>query len=108
MEDLSQILSEHYKEIERIEFENHAHNNQILNEINCSQTDYDDLIQDCKVTDKIEIVENPEGEDNNESYGIFEMVFIDEKRNGILEEFIVGFIYAKFGENKWLKVPYEC
>lgn len=70
--------------------------------------DFQDLMVDAEVAGLMEIVDKPEGRDNNEEIGVFEEVWVDLRTLGMPGDSFVGEIYAKFGENKWLKVPYKC
>jgi hypothetical protein len=70
--------------------------------------DFKSLLDFAILTDKIEIVKKPEGEDQFESCGIFTKVYVDQYSIGMSGDSFSGYIYGKFAHKKWLKIPYEC
>jgi len=70
--------------------------------------DFKSLLGFAILTDKIEIVKKPEGEDQFESCGIFTKVYVDQYSIGVSGDSFSGYIYGKFAYKKWLKIPYEC
>lgn len=89
------------------EIENH--NNSILAGISgTARPDFINICHDCNVTGKIQILDQPKGINQDEEYGIFTEIYVDQGSVGDSGDSFAGCIYAKFGENKWLKIPYEC
>lgn len=96
------------------EMENEIINNnlKILEEIGCSKEQFDKYVEDVTVTGKLEIVREPKGdiepfEEFTESIPFREQ-WVEQWSSGPYGDSFTGFIYAKFGENKWLKIPYTC
>ena len=69
---------------------------------------YERLLDGAYITDKISIVDKPEGENNDEEFGVFTEVWVDQWSVGDSGDSFEGFIYGKFDEGKWLKIPYSC
>ena len=84
------------------------HNKQLLSEIGAPADEVEEIIVDCDVTGKMEIVETAKGEDLKEQYGFFTSVYADQLCTGVEGDSFAGSIYAKFAEGRWLKIPYEC
>lgn len=73
-------------------------------------TAYDDfceMIADCNVTDKIKFVDVPCGQKQDEDYGVFKDVHVDQYNHGCIEDSYAGYIYACVDGN-WVSVYYEC
>ena len=94
-------------EIAQAEKEEHEHNMKLLAENNIPDEDFKDLIDFCSIG-RLEIVKEPTGDNQNEQYGVFKSVFVDQWTRGMEGDSFAGFIYGKLSKGKWLKVPYEC
>jgi uncharacterized membrane-anchored protein YhcB (DUF1043 family) len=102
MEDCYAQLDKYYKEL-------HKHNNEILSELGeTAFTDFQKLIEDCEVTDKIDFVEKPHGQNQNEKSGIFKSIWVDQNSVGDSGDSYAGYIYGQITKDKWLRIPYEC
>lgn len=102
MNDAYASLDKWYKEL-------HEHNNKILSEIGkTALKDFGKLIEDCKVTDKIDFVEKPHGQNQKEKCGIFKNTWVDQSSYGDSGDSYSGYIYAQITKDKWLRVPFEC
>jgi len=89
------------------------HNQSIVEEIsnfcNCDiLADLQRLLDHAHVTGKLDIVNTPCGEQQNEKCGVFEDVHVDQWSVGDSGDSFEGFVYGRFGENKWIKIPYYC
>ena len=73
-----------------------------------AKEDIDMLLDGCRMTGLIEIVSEPTGENQDESQGIFSDVWVDQWSVGDSGDSYAGYIYGKFAENKWIKIPYDC
>jgi len=94
-------LVEQYKEIS-------DHNTTLINSFGkTASKHFKDLLDFCDVTDKIELVDKPNGDKQNESYGIFKNVHVDQWSTGTEGDSFGGFIYANV-KGQWIKVPYSC
>ncbi len=101
-EELYKQMAEYNKEVKE-------HNLQILKDNGISTEDFNILTDQCYVTDKIQIVSEPEGDDECESFGIFKAVYVDQTStaNGDSGDYSYrGHVYGKLANKKWLKVPY--
>jgi len=97
-----------YADLAKHEKEIYDHNEAIINAIGKTAMKHFNAIMDgSTVTEKIEIVNEPRGTNQNESYGPFKAVWVDQRTGYICDNYY-GHIYAKFGPDKWLKIPYEC
>lgn len=71
--------------------------------------DFTEAVEDLRITDKIEIVDEPQGKPQIEQHGKLTVTHVDQWNVGIEGDSFAGFIYAKFSnEDRWLKIPYEC
>ena len=94
-------LAEYYKEISE-------HNTALINSFGkTASKHFKDLLDFCDVTEKIELVDKPNGDKQNESYGIFKNVHVDQWSTGMEGDSFAGFIYANV-KGQWIKVPYSC
>lgn len=85
------------------------HNKKVFKQVGkTALKDLEEILEGCNITDKIQIVRMPSGEDQNEGCGIFTETYVDQWTMGISGDDFAGFIYVKFDENKWLQIPYEC
>lgn len=74
-----------------------------------AREDFEALIDGCNVTRNVKIVDKPEGRCNkDESFGVFTEIWVDQFSVGDSGDSFAGSIFAKFGENKWLEIPYSC
>ena len=97
-----------YAEIAKAEKEEHEANMKLLEENGIPAEDFKNLLDYCNLTGKIEVVQKPKGDNQNEKFGIFKQVFVDQWSVGMEGDSFAGFIYGKFDKSKWLKIPYEC
>lgn len=113
-EDMSNCLDEIYAEIEKLEKDVYNHNQSVLEEIEITfnfdsiKEDFIELIDFVDVTNKIEIVNKPNGQEQHEKCGVFTKIFVDQWSVGNTGDSYGGHIYGKFAKNKWLKIPYSC
>jgi len=84
------------------------HNNKILSENNIPVADLVDLLDGSECTGKLSVIKKPTGTNNNKETGCFSMVFCDQYSVGNSGDSFAGFLYGRFSEDKWLKIPYEC
>ena len=84
------------------------HNAKVLRENNIRFEDFECLVDDVRVTDKIEIVDKPSGTDNNEDHARFKRIFVKQWSVGDSGDSYEGLIFAELEENKWLQIPYDC
>ena len=114
MKDYFNMEEDITKEINKIHDDLNAykevffHNREFLSHFSQLELeDFKDLIYGCEVTDKIKIVDEPNGDCQNEDCGIFKNVYVDQWSVGIEGDSYEGFIYANV-KSKWIKVPYSC
>lgn len=69
--------------------------------------DFQDLIENCSVVGKIEFVEQPKGDKQNEDNGVFKNVYVDQYSVGDSGDSYAGSIYANVN-GKWVSINYEC
>lgn len=80
------------------------HNDSVLKELGIPEEDFVNLLDDSNVTDKISLVENPQGSSNHAQFGVFKAVWVDQWSVGMEGDSFEGFIYAKL-EEKMAKNP---
>ena len=85
------------------------HNNAFLEKHGATaESDFELLVQDCSITGKIEFTTKPQGQKQNEDYyGIFKDVHIDQWSVGDSGDSFAGVIYARVGD-QWILIPYSC
>lgn len=83
-------------------------NMKVLADNGIAEADYKALLDFCVVNGELEIVSEPEGDDQDESTGIFKEVFVDQVSVGDSGDSFAGNIYGRFAQKKWLKIPYYC
>ena len=98
----------HQWEQERIE-----HNAKVMEKIisevgNKALEGYKQLLDGVDISDKIEIVDKPVGDKQNEDCGVFTEVWVNQWSVGTEGDSFEGFIYGRFAKEKWLKIPYTC
>lgn len=97
-----------YADLAEHEYEIVEHNKKIIEGFGKNaKSDFIDLLDSVDVTEKIEFVEKPKGDKQNESYGIFKNVYVEQWSTGMEGDSYSGFIYS-FVKNKWIKIPYSC
>lgn len=102
-------ISNMYAEIAQAEKEEHEANMKLLEENKILYEDFKNLLDDCSITGKIEIVDKPTGYFQEEiEDAFFKQIFVDQWTTGMEGDSFAGYIYGNFGKDKWLKVPYEC
>jgi len=102
-------MMEAYSALDNWQKETNEYNKKILSELGGTAIkDFKILIEDCKVTDKIDFVEKPSGQNQNEKCGIFKNTWVDQSSYGDSGDSYAGYIYAEITKNKWLRIPYEC
>lgn len=101
------IVDQVYAELVKWEREVDDHNNAIIDGLN-AQDDFKELIELCRITDKIEFVTEPCGTHQIESYVSFHQVRVDQWSTGTEGDTFSGHIYAQIHDGRWLKIPYEC
>lgn len=84
------------------------HNNKLYRSVGATNREMSGLLFHCNVSGKMSIVDKPSGEDQSEDCGIFTQVFVNQQSVGTEGDSFEGDIYAKFDDNKWLKIPFEC
>lgn len=72
-----------------------------------AEKDFSEMCEDCTITNKIEFVDKPSGTDQDEDYGIFKNVRVDQHSVGDSGDSYAGAIYANVND-KWIRVYYEC
>lgn len=84
------------------------HNEAVLKTLGkTAAKDFADLIENCSVVGKIEFVDEPKGDAQDENNGIFKDVHVDQWTVGDSGDSYAGFIYAKVND-KWISINYEC
>lgn len=84
------------------------HNEAIFNGFSKEElSDFKALLDYCYITEKIEFVDKPEGDKQDEECGSFKNIHVDQWSAGMEGDLYAGFIYAKY-KNKWIKIPYSC
>lgn len=85
-----------------------ANNTNLINSFGKTASKYfKDLLEFCDVTGKIELVDKPDGDKQNESYGMFKDVHVDQWSTVMEGDSFAGYIYANVN-GQWIKVPYSC
>lgn len=101
-----------FAELAAYEKEVNEHNDAIFKSIGATDENIKDLMDCSTITDKITEVEAPKGQnDYIDPFGPFKETWTDQTSHSMGETgdyWYTGFIYAKIGKNKWLKIPYEC
>jgi hypothetical protein len=88
------------------------HNQKTLARFGSSLDDFDfrEVMDGAILSGMIEIVcrEDVHGENQNENYGIFKNIHVDQWSVGLSGDSFAGHIYAQVSEKDWLKIPYNC
>lgn len=95
-----------YYEILIQEAELHLSNLKILSSNYIPFEDFKSIRVDCETSGEIEIVDHPSGENQNEIYGVFKEVWVDQWSTNMDGDAFEGFIYGRFKKDKWLKIPF--
>ena len=101
-------VDEMYADIALHEKEVFDHNQEFIKSLDKKgQSDFEELINYCDVTGKINLVDAPKGDDQKEHCGVFKKVHVDQWSVGMEGDSYKGFIYAKL-KGQWIEVPYSC
>lgn len=103
-----EIIKDAYDQMWAYENEIDQHNHDLLKSI-CKTVFiwFKQLMDDSKVTGKIEFVNKPDGEKQRDKYGIFKEVWVRQWTGYECDDYY-GFIYARLADDRWLKIPYAC
>lgn len=101
------------EDLQAYDEECNKHNKEIMEQVTAkvgdeALEDFKELLDFANVTDKLEIVSKPDGDNQNESCGVFTEVWVDQWSVGMEGDSFEGFIYGKFADMEWLKIPYSC
>jgi hypothetical protein len=103
-EEIDKVFADvaaYYKEIA-------DHNEQVLKSLGKkAQKDFEELLEYCNVTEKINLVDEPKGRDNKEHCGVFKNVHVDQWCVNMEGDSFEGFIYANV-KGQWIEVPFSC
>lgn len=106
MED--DVIKKVYEDLAKYHTEISEHNTKLITSFGKTATKhFKDLLDFCDVTDKIELVENPKGDKQHESYGMFKNVYVEQWSTGMEGDSYAGYIYANV-KGQWIKIPYSC
>lgn len=84
------------------------HNTALINSFGkTASKHFKDLLDFCDVTGKIELVDKPNGDKQNENCGIFKNVHVHQWTTGMEGDSFAGYIYTNV-KGQWIKVPYSC
>jgi hypothetical protein len=84
------------------------HNTAFINSFgNTASKHFKDLLEFCNVSGKIELVDKPDGDKQNENYGMFKNVYVEQWTTGMESDSFAGFIYTNV-KGQWIKIPYSC
>jgi len=107
-EKMNQGLHEAYAAQAAWEKEVSEYNNSLLAKIGgTAKKDFQRMISDVYLSGKIETVEHPEGKDNDEEFGVFKKVWVEQGTIGDSGDSFIGNIYAN-AKGIWYKIPYTC
>ncbi len=97
-----------YAQMAQDEKELHELNCKLLEENAIPNEAVKNLLDGCCLNGILEIVEEPTGDDQDSEDEFFQKIFVEQWSDGWEGDSFAGYIYGKFDENKWLKVPYYC
>lgn len=97
-----------YYDLAEYEYQINEYNNKIINSFGkTSIKHFIDMLEYCNVTGKIELVDKQNGDKQNENYGMFKNIHVDQWTVGMEGDSFAGYIYANV-KGQWIKVPYSC
>lgn len=97
-----------YADLASYEKEVSEHNEQVLKALGKkAQADFEELMDCCKVTEKIKLVDAPKGINNKERCGVFKNVHVDQWGTNMEGDSYAGFIYTNV-KGQWIQVPFSC
>ena len=87
-----------------------AKNNLTLQANRIHKDDLKELLQGAGMREgfEIEIVDEPQGDDQCERFGIWHNTWVDQWSVGDSGDSFEGFIYGQLPDKRWLKVAYYC
>lgn len=84
------------------------HNKKIIDGFDShAMKEFSKLVEGCRIRGKIEFVDEPLGDQQDEDYIFFKDVHVDQSSFGDSGDSFMGTIYAKVGD-KWIAIPYDC
>lgn len=87
------------------------HNQELLKSIKHKKKDFNNLLDFCEITDKMEWVNKPNFKQENkpDKFGVFKLEYVDQWAMGMEGDSFAGFMYVRVdGHEKYLKIPYSC
>lgn len=103
-----EIIEKAYADLAKYEKEICDHNDSLIKSFGkTARKHFIDLLNFCNVTKKIELVDKPNGDKQNESYGMFKNIHVDQWSVGMEGDSYEGFIYANV-KGRWIKIPHSC
>lgn len=63
--------------------------------------------EDVTITGKVEFVDAPGGDKQNEKYGMFKNIHVEQWTTSMEGDSYSGYMFAEV-DGKWIKVPYSC
>jgi hypothetical protein len=103
-----EIIRKVYEDLAAYEKEICDHNYNLIRSFGKkADEDFKNMLDFCRVTEKIEFVNTPIGDKQTENYGIFKNIYVDQWSVGTEGDCYEGFIYARV-KDRWIKIPYSC
>lgn len=97
-----------YADLARRDAEIVDYNNKLIESFSKNDREnFEELLDFVDVVEKIEFVREPKGDRQNEAYGIFKNVYVEQWSTSMEGDSYSGNIYT-FVRNKWIKIPYSC
>lgn len=104
-----QQLKKAMEECHKWEQEVQEHNTAIIKAMGAhAQQQFNEIIDGCRITNKIELVAKPDGNKQREKYAHFQEIWVHQWSTGMEGDTFAGFIYARVSLGKWLKIAYDC
>lgn len=101
-------MDDAFESLQRYEQEIEDHNKSFFDSLNDKdKKDFEVLLDDCELCYKINYVDEPKGNKQDEDCGSFKNIHVDQWCTNMDGDSFQGNIYALFN-NRWVEIPFTC
>lgn len=85
------------------------HNNKFIEKHEIEKEDLIEVLDNCDLSGKMEIVEEPKGEYQKIKYSHwYNKLFVDQWSIGTEGDSYEGYIYVELDDKHWISIPFKC
>lgn len=108
-EEMEADQNEMWAKIAEAEQQEIAWNDSLLKSLSIEWSEIKELLWECHLNGKIEVVFKPEGDfQGDDDTASIKNVHIDQYSSYPCEDCYYGYIYGQLKNGSWIKIPYTC